>query len=111
MHLHVSCLITYAPAVTGGSRGPSPCDILHVCGDVVQDLAVHLAFVACAGKELDLHLFYCQVTSLGGLDAVIAGRKWSEVCHPFHFPASFTSKSFTMRKIYSQVLFHFEQVR
>lgn len=63
-----------------------------------------------AGQELDLHLLYKQVTAAGGLEAVIQGKKWIDACSPFNFPASFTSKSFTMRKIYSALLHHFEQV-
>jgi hypothetical protein len=51
-----------------------------------------------------------QVTHLGGLEAVITGKKWSDVSIPFQFPASFTSKSFTLRKMYSKLLFNFEQV-
>lgn len=51
-----------------------------------------------------------QVTHLGGLEAVITGKKWSDVSVPFQFPASFTSKSFTLRKMYSKLLFNFEQV-
>lgn len=63
-----------------------------------------------SGRELDLFLLYKQVTHLGGLEAVITGKKWSDVSVPFQFPASFTSKSFTLRKIYSKLLFDFEQV-
>ncbi|DBB16619.1 TPA: hypothetical protein ACH3X3_014876 [Trebouxia sp. C0006] len=63
-----------------------------------------------SGRELDLFLLYKQVTHLGGLEAVITGKKWSDVSVPFQFPASFTSKSFTLRKMYSKLLFNFEQV-
>lgn len=62
------------------------------------------------GKDLDLHLLYTQVTRLGGLEVVINGKRWSEVAQPFHFPDSFTSKSFTLRRMYSKLLFGFEQV-
>ena len=51
-----------------------------------------------------------QVTCYGGLEAVISSKKWSDVSVPFHFPASFTSKSFTLRKMYSKLLFDYEQV-
>ncbi|KAL0030733.1 hypothetical protein WJX77_004142 [Trebouxia sp. C0004] len=63
-----------------------------------------------SGRELDLFLLYKQVTHLGGLEAVITSKKWSDVSVPFQFPASFTSKSFTLRKMYSKLLFDFEQV-
>ena len=51
-----------------------------------------------------------QVTALGGLEAVIAAKKWTEVSQPFQFPQSFTSKSFTLRKMYSRLLHDYEQV-
>ncbi|BDA48008.1 probable AT-rich interactive domain-containing protein 2 at N-terminal half [Coccomyxa sp. Obi] len=63
-----------------------------------------------SGRELDLHLLYKQVTSLGGLEAVITAKKWTEVSQPFQFPPSFTSKSFTLRKMYSRLLHDYEQV-
>lgn len=51
-----------------------------------------------------------QVTALGGLEAVITAKKWTEVSYPFQFPPSFTSKSFTLRKMYSRLLHDYEQV-
>lgn len=33
------------------------------------------------------------------------------VCEPFNFPASFTNKSFVIRKLYVNLLHHYEQVR
>ena len=51
-----------------------------------------------------------QVTALGGLEAVIGAKKWTEVSQPFQFPPSFTSKSFTLRKMYSRLLHDYEQV-
>lgn len=47
---------------------------------------------------------------MGGLEAVITAKKWTEVSQPFHFPASFTSKSFTLRKMYTRLLHDYEQV-
>jgi hypothetical protein len=41
---------------------------------------------------------------------VVTGKKWTEVSGPFKFPSSFTSKSFTLRKMYSRLLHDFEQV-
>lgn len=52
----------------------------------------------------------CQVTAMGGLEAVITAKKWTEVSQPFHFPTSFTSKSFTLRKMYTRLLHDYEQV-
>lgn len=42
---------------------------------------------------------------------VISEKKWSEVCDPFNFSKSFTSKSWTIRRLYCQLLWHYEQVR
>ena len=58
----------------------------------------------------DLSVSAWQVTALGGLEAVMANKKWTEVSQPFQFPPSFTSKSFTLRKMYSRLLHDYEQV-
>ena len=39
-----------------------------------------------------------------------ANKRWSTVSEPFHFPSSFTSKSWTLRKVYSRLLHDYEQV-
>ncbi|KAL0038015.1 hypothetical protein WJX79_009721 [Trebouxia sp. C0005] len=75
-----------------------------------EELGTQYRVPQVSGRELDLFLLYKQVTHLGGLEAVITGKKWSDVSVPFQFPASFTSKSFTLRKMYSKLLFNFEQV-
>lgn len=41
---------------------------------------------------------------------VINHKLWQDVCRPFNFPATFTSRSFTMRRLYCQLLWHFEQL-
>ena len=41
---------------------------------------------------------------------MIGAKKWTEVSAPFQFPPSFTSKSFTLRKMYSRLLHDYEQV-
>ncbi|KAA6430062.1 MAG: high mobility group family [Trebouxia sp. A1-2] len=74
-----------------------------------EELGTQYRVPQVSGRELDLFLLYKQVTHLGGLEAVITGKKWSDVSVPFQFPASFTSKSFTLRKMYSKLLFNFEQ--
>ena len=63
-----------------------------------------------AGQEIDLHKLYREVTRLGGLESVIARKLFVSVCEPFNFPASFTNKSFVVRKLYCNVLHHYEQV-
>ena len=56
------------------------------------------------------HFLCAQVTSLGGLENTIAKKRWLDVCSPFDFPPTFTSRSYTMRRLYSQILWHFERV-
>ncbi len=51
-----------------------------------------------------------QVSAAGGLEMVINHKLWQDVCKPFNFPATFTSRSFTMRRLYCQLLWHFEQL-
>ncbi len=63
------------------------------------------------GAEIDLHRLYCEVTKYGGVEQVIARKMFVTVCEPFNFPASFTNKSFVMRKLYNNMLHHYEQVR
>lgn len=63
-----------------------------------------------AGKELDLHMLYVQVTVRGGIEKVIKEKKWREVASVFNLPATCTSGSFTLRKIYVKLLHDYEQV-
>mmetsp|Transcript_17604 Transcript_17604/g.38402 ORF Transcript_17604/g.38402 Transcript_17604/m.38402 type:complete len:322 (-) Transcript_17604:826-1791(-) len=63
-----------------------------------------------AGKELDLHKLYTQVTGKGGLDKVIRDKLWKEISAVFSFPPTCTSGSYTLRKYYSKFLHDYEQV-
>ncbi|RDX89371.1 High mobility group B protein 10, partial [Mucuna pruriens] len=62
------------------------------------------------GKSLDLHRLFVEVTSRGGIEKVIADRKWKEVVLTFNFKDTITSASFMVRKSYLSMLYHFEQV-
>ncbi|KAG1656886.1 hypothetical protein FOA52_000679 [Chlamydomonas sp. UWO 241] len=62
------------------------------------------------GIEVDLHLLYHRVTELGGLEPVCKHKQWVIVCEPFNFPASFTNKSYVIKKLYCGALHHYEQV-
>ncbi|XP_048444275.1 high mobility group B protein 9-like [Pyrus x bretschneideri] len=62
------------------------------------------------GKELDLHMLYVEVTRRGGFDKVVAEKKWREVGGVFMFSPTTTSASFVLRKHYSTLLYHYEQV-
>ncbi|KAL3138289.1 hypothetical protein ABBQ32_006105 [Trebouxia sp. C0010 RCD-2024] len=61
-------------------------------------------------KQLDLHLLYKEVTEEGGLERVVHKKLWGKVCAPFQFPASYTSRSFSMKQHYVKLLYDFEEV-
>eukprot|EP00798_Chlamydomonas_sp_ICE-L_P004919 gene4919-34689_t len=62
------------------------------------------------GKEIDLHLLYKEVTTLGGQDRVSGGKQWITVCDSLSLPASATNRSFIIKKLYCNALNHYEQV-
>ncbi|CAI9762784.1 unnamed protein product [Fraxinus pennsylvanica] len=62
------------------------------------------------GKDLDLHRLFVEVTSRGGITKVVRDRKWKEVTAVFSFPSSATNASFILRKYYSSLLYHYEQI-
>ncbi|KAF6265476.1 hypothetical protein COO60DRAFT_957936 [Scenedesmus sp. NREL 46B-D3] len=61
-----------------------------------------------AGKDLSLHALYRQVTGFGGVMAVAADNKWSEIIASFSFQAKVNLSA--IKRIYSSLLWHFEQV-
>ncbi|CAK9180726.1 unnamed protein product [Ilex paraguariensis] len=61
-----------------------------------------------AGKALDLHHLFVEVTSRGGIEKVIRDRKWKDVIVGLN-PSTITSASFVLRKFYLSLLYHFEQ--
>ncbi|CAK9865836.1 unnamed protein product [Sphagnum jensenii] len=73
-------------------------------------LGTRLAIPKIAGKDLDLHLLYIEVTSRGGLQQVIKDRKWKELTFAFNFPNTATSAAYILRKYYIGLLHHYEQV-
>ncbi|CAM6103411.1 unnamed protein product [Calypogeia fissa] len=62
------------------------------------------------GKDLDVHLLYQEVSSRGGLQAVIRDRKWKEITLVFYLPLTTTSASYVLRKYYITLLFHYKKV-
>ncbi|XP_008778105.1 high mobility group B protein 15-like isoform X2 [Phoenix dactylifera] len=62
------------------------------------------------GRELDLHRLFMEVTSRGGIEKVIADRRWREVTATFSFPSTATNASFVLRKYYISLLHHYEQI-
>ncbi|XP_008813622.2 high mobility group B protein 15-like [Phoenix dactylifera] len=61
-------------------------------------------------RELDLHQLFIEVTSRGGIEKVIADRRWKEVTAAFSFPSTATNASFVLRKYYMSLLHHYEQI-
>ncbi|XP_019415137.1 PREDICTED: high mobility group B protein 15-like isoform X2 [Lupinus angustifolius] len=62
------------------------------------------------GKELDLCRLFVEVTSRGGIEKIIKERRWKEVTSAFNFPSTATNASFVLRKYYSSLLYHYEQI-
>ena len=78
--------------------------------DLLERLGIKFKIPKVGGIEVDLHRLYIEVTSLGGIEQVIARKQWVMVCEPFNFPSSFTNKSFVIKKLYTNALHHYEQV-
>ncbi|CAJ2631117.1 high mobility group B protein 15 [Trifolium pratense] len=62
------------------------------------------------GRELDLHRLFVEVTSRGGIEKIIKDRKWKEITLVFNFPSTATNASFVLRKYYTSLLYHYEQI-
>ncbi|CAL5190939.1 unnamed protein product [Lathyrus oleraceus] len=62
------------------------------------------------GKELDLCQLFVEVTSRGGIEKLMKERRWKEVTAAFNFPSTATNASFVLRKYYSSLLYHYEQI-
>ncbi|CAI8591665.1 unnamed protein product [Vicia faba] len=62
------------------------------------------------GKELDLCRLFIEVTSRGGIEKLMKERRWKEVTAAFNFPSTATNASFVLRKYYSSLLYHYEQI-
>ncbi|AES77227.1 high mobility group B protein 15 [Medicago truncatula] len=62
------------------------------------------------GKELDLCRLFIEVTSRGGIEKLMKERRWKEVTAAFSFPSTATNASFVLRKYYSSLLYHYEQI-
>lgn len=73
-------------------------------------LGTRLMIPTIGGKELDLHVFYIEVSARGGFEQVVKDRKWKEITVAFDFPPTTTSASFVLRKYYIMLLHHYEQV-
>ncbi|KAL3611752.1 hypothetical protein D5086_002772 [Populus alba] len=63
-----------------------------------------------AGKELNLHRLFVEVTSRGGIEKIIREKRWKEVTSVFNFPSTATNASFVLRKYYGSLLQHYEQL-
>ncbi|KAI5059777.1 hypothetical protein GOP47_0026096 [Adiantum capillus-veneris] len=92
--------------------------------DVIQDAELFMStldnFLSALGtrltipklgdKEMNLHAFYCQVTARGGLEQVIRATLWGELSEVLNVLKSVHNTSFVLRKLYTSLLFHYEQV-
>ncbi|KAL3507335.1 hypothetical protein ACH5RR_032717 [Cinchona calisaya] len=63
-----------------------------------------------AGRDLDLHRLFVEVTSRGGIAKILQERKWKDIIGVFSFPSTATNASFVLRKYYFSLLLHYEQI-
>eukprot|EP00250_Pteridium_aquilinum_P011598 c20181_g1_i1 orf=316-3120(+) len=73
-------------------------------------LGTRLTVPKLGGREVNLHVFYSQVTARGGLEQVIRAAQWKELSEVLDIPRHFPNVSFVLRKLYTSLLFHYEQV-
>ncbi|MCO5614306.1 hypothetical protein L7F22_068584 [Adiantum nelumboides] len=73
-------------------------------------LGTRLTIPKLGGKEVNLHAFYCHVTARGGLEQVIRASQWKELLKVLDVPKNVHNPSFVLRKLYTNLLFHYEQV-
>lgn len=73
-------------------------------------LGTRLTVLKLGGKEINLHAFYCHVTARGGLEQVIRAAQWRELSEVLDVPKNVYNASFVLRKLYTSLLFHYEQV-
>ncbi|XP_057426994.1 high mobility group B protein 15-like [Lotus japonicus] len=74
------------------------------------DLGTRLMIPVIGGRDVDLHRLFVEVTSRGGLAKMIKERRWKEVTSVFNFPSTATNASFVLRKYYTSLLYHYEQI-
>eukprot|EP00249_Psilotum_nudum_P008764 c21494_g1_i1 orf=260-1960(+) len=113
----------YVPSVLNASEHVYPAALAtheqvladeHLFQETLQKLHVALA-VKCTipkigRKDLNLHILYREVTSRGGLEVVIKDRKWKAITIALDFPPTITNASYILRKYYTNLLHHYEQV-
>ncbi|KAJ7558078.1 hypothetical protein O6H91_04G024300 [Diphasiastrum complanatum] len=75
-----------------------------------EALGTHLRLPQIGGKDLDLQLLYREVTAHGGVRQVIKERKWKDIVATFGLPTRIPYPAYVLRKLYTSLLHHFEQV-
>ncbi|MCO5603183.1 hypothetical protein L7F22_057330 [Adiantum nelumboides] len=73
-------------------------------------LGTRLTIPKIGGLDLNLHAFYCEVTARGGLAQVIRLGQWKEFSQDFGISKFSLNMPYVLRKHYSNLLFHYEQV-
>lgn len=83
---------------------------MNTLGKLHAKMGTKFMIPTIGGRELDLHRLFVEVTSRGGIEKVIADRRWREVTAVFSFPSTATNASFVLRKYYFSLLHHYEQL-
>eukprot|EP00798_Chlamydomonas_sp_ICE-L_P001935 gene1935-33345_t len=111
-HLGHPCMImTYPPAEEAHQAILDDAELFKITlNRLLIHMGISLKIPKVGAKEVDLHLLYREVTANGGLDVVTAKKQWVTICEPFNFPASFSHKSFVIKKLYINALHHCELV-
>ncbi|KAL1323212.1 hypothetical protein HN51_068278 [Arachis hypogaea] len=103
-HQNPAPLAKYEEVTTNPKLFMSTLEKLHA------DMGTKFMIPIIGGKELDLFHLFIEVTSRGGIEKIIKERRWKEVTQTFNFPSTATNASFVLRKYYSSLLYHYEQI-
>ncbi|KAF9600461.1 hypothetical protein IFM89_009376 [Coptis chinensis] len=82
----------------------------HTLESFHTEMGTQIKTPVIEGIDVDLHLFYTEVTKRGGFDKVAEDKKWTELSRVFNFPANATNGSYGLRKYYKDLLYHYEHV-
>ncbi|MED6143102.1 hypothetical protein PIB30_003379 [Stylosanthes scabra] len=103
-HQNPAPLAKYEEVTTNSKLFMSTLEKLHA------DMGTKFMIPTIGGKKLDLFHLFIEVTSRGGIEKIIKERRWKEVTQTFNFPSTATNASFVLRKYYSSLFYHYEQI-
>ncbi|KAF7837109.1 high mobility group B protein 15 [Senna tora] len=74
---------------------------MHTLEKLHTSMGTKFMIPIIGGRELDLHRLFVEI---------IRERRWKEVTAVFNFPSTATNASFVLRKYYSLLIYHYEQI-